>query len=130
MSKSNILSAFNDQFTQFIEDVSVIFPEDPDVKFAKKSFTLMKSMNPRLIATSWQTYVYVNYKEQIDQGNFDFFVNKDYSDDLSTVGDSKEIMEIINRLRKPISNLSDDDKKKTLKYLQNLSKLSNMYSHM
>jgi hypothetical protein len=130
MSKSNILSAFNDQFTQFIEDVSVIFPDDPDVKFAKKSFTLMKSMNPRLIATSWQTYVYVNYKEQIDQGNFDFFVNKDYSDDLSTVGDSKEIMEIINRLRKPISNLSDDDKKKTLKYLQNLSKLSNMYSHM
>lgn len=130
MSKSNILSAFNDQFTQFIEDVSVIFPDDPDVKFAKKSFTLMKSMNPRLIATSWQTYVYVNYKEQIDQGNFDFFVNKDYSDDLSTVGDSKEIMEIINRLRKPISNLCDDDKKKTLKYLQNLSKLSNMYSHM
>ena len=40
---------------------------------------------------------------------------------------SDKIIESINRLRNPIRLMNEEDKMKTVKYLQNLCKLSNSY---
>ena len=49
------LTAFNNQFLEFVEDILRLFPNDKDLITTKNSLLLMKKMNPRLIATNFKT---------------------------------------------------------------------------
>jgi hypothetical protein len=121
---SNILSAFNDHFVEFVTDIQTVFPEDVDLLTAKNSLLMIRKMNPKMIVKIWKTQIVDKYDEQIENGDITFFMNKDYSADISGNG---KIMEGIDRLREPIKNMSKDNKDKTMKYIQNLSKLSKIY---
>jgi hypothetical protein len=59
--------------------------------------------------------------------SFYFFFEKNYADDLSTLANGGEIMKTIDSFRKPVSEMSDVNKAHTMKYIQNLSKLSIVY---
>ena len=72
----------------------------------------------------WFKYVYNPYKEHIEEGNITFFLTKDYANDLARNDNSDKIMESIDRLRSPIKNMSPENQAKTMKYIQNLSKLA------
>jgi DNA polymerase/3'-5' exonuclease PolX len=123
---NNILTAFNDHFIEFISDVHQVFPDDVDVLTAKNSLIQIRKVNPKMIVKIWKTFIVDKYKSEIESGNIDFFINKDYSNDLASAQNSDKIMESINRLREPIKNMGIEDQKKTMKYIQNLSKLSLM----
>lgn len=123
----SILSAFNTHFVEFLEDVASIFPEDRDIKKAKTSLEMLKKANPKMIIRVWREYIVNKYKTQIEAGDISFFLSKDYSNDVSSAGDSSRIMESIERLRTPISNMGKDNQDKTMKYIQNLTKLCEMY---
>ena len=123
---NNILSAFNDHFMDFINDIQSVFPEDVDILAAKNALTLVRKANPKMIVKIWKIYIVNNYKLEIEAGNLDFFMNKDYSSDVSVAANSDKIMESINRLRDPIKNMSKDNQDKVMKYIQNLSKLSEL----
>ena len=56
--------------------------------------------------------------------DIDFFINKDYSNDLTSTKNPDKIMESIDRLRNPIKNMGPDNQAKTLKYIQNFCKTS------
>ena len=77
-----------------------------------------------MIVRIWLKYVYNPYKEQIESGNITFFLVKDYANDLARNDNSDKIMESIDRLRSPIKNMSPENQAKTMKYIQNLSKLA------
>jgi hypothetical protein len=47
---------------------------------------------------------------------------------LSNIENVGKIMECINRLRGPIKEMSQENQQKTMKYIQNLTKLSIVYS--
>ena len=49
MSGSSILTAFNDHFTEFVNDIQNVFPEDGDILLAKNAFTTIRKANPKLI---------------------------------------------------------------------------------
>ena len=51
-------------------------------------------------------------------------MDKDYSHDISG---NEKIMDGINRMREPVKNMSKENQDKTLKYIQNLTKLCNIY---
>ena len=123
---SNILTAFNDHFLEFVDDIQSVFPEDPDILTAKNALIAIRKANPKMIVKIWKTYIVGKYKDQIDAGNLDFFMNKDYSSDVAAAQNSDKIMESINRLREPIKNMTPDDQAKTMKYIQNLTKLSSL----
>lgn len=123
---SNILTAFNDHFIEFINDVHSVFPEDADILTAKNGLTAIRKANPKLIVKIWKSCIADKYKKEIETGNNDFFINKDYSNDLSGSHNSDKIMESINRLRAPIKNMNEKDMAKTIKYIQNLTKLSEL----
>jgi DNA polymerase/3'-5' exonuclease PolX len=123
---TNILTAFNDHFVEFISDIQNVFPEDPDVLSAKNSLLAIRKANPKMIVKIWNTFIVSKYKTQIEAGDISFFLNKDYSQDVANSQNSDKIMEAINRLREPINKMSPDSQKKTMKYIQNLSKLSVM----
>ena len=126
--KRTLLRTFNTHLFEFLDDVIRIFPDNLNIQTAKTSFYAIKQANPTIIIKTWFKYIYMPYKETIDSGNIEFFFNKDYSDDLVYVANSKEVLKIIDTLKDPVSNMTEQQKKFTMDYLQNLSKLSVLYS--
>jgi hypothetical protein len=128
--KSTILRTFNKHFFEFIEDVVRIFPDNMDVKNSKTSFELIKMGNPTAIIKAWHIFVYTPYSNVIKEGDITFFFEKDYSSDLNHLANSNEIMKIIDTIRGPVKNMNEKERDFTMKYIQNLSKLSDIYNSM
>jgi uncharacterized protein (UPF0335 family) len=120
---TSILSIFNNHLIEFIEDIESVFPEDVDIKTAKNAIIAIKKTNPKLIPQIWYRNVAGKYRDQIEIGDCDFFINKDYTSDCARHGHGQKIMEAIDRLREPVKNMNSENQAKTMKYVQNLSKL-------
>lgn len=123
---SNILTVFNDHFIEFVNDVHCVFPDDPDILTTKNALTAIRKANPKMIVKIWNAFIVSKYKSEIEAGNIEFFINKDYSHDVSGSTNSDKIMESIDRLREPIKNMSTENQAKVMRYIQNLTKLSQM----
>jgi len=127
MSSANILTAFNDHFVEFVTDVHRVFPDDKDILVAKNALLMIRKANPKMIISIWNECVVGKYKSEIEQGDIGFFINKDYSQDLSVSQNSDKIQQAINRLRDPIKQMNPDEQGKAMKYIQNLTKLADIY---
>ena len=123
---NNILTAFNDHFIEFVSDIQNVFPDDADILTAKNALITIRKANPKMIVKIWNAYIVGKYKSEIESGNLEFFMNKDYSQDVSKASNSDKIMESINRLREPIKHMTPESQAKTMKYIQNLTKLAAM----
>ena len=123
---NNILTAFNDHFIEFVSDIQNVFPEDADILTAKNALITIRKANPKMIVKIWNAYIVGKYKPEIESGNLEFFMNKDYSQDVSGASNSDKIMESINRLREPIKHMTPESQARTMKYIQNLTKLAAM----
>jgi len=127
MTTQNFQTIFNDHFVEFVGAVHEAFPEDADILTAKNALLAIRKANPKLIIKIWNKYIIVPYKEEIERGDLEFFINKDYSNDLTSAGNSEQIMESINRLRQPVGQMNLGERQNVVKYLQNLSKLAAMH---
>ena len=123
---SNILTAFNDHFIDFVNDVQSVFPDDADILATKNALMAIRKANPKMIVKIWNAFIVSKYKAEIESGNIDFFINKDYSQDISSASNSDKIMESIDRLRTPVKNMGPENQAKVMKYIQNLTKLAQM----
>jgi hypothetical protein len=123
---NNILTAFNDHFIEFVSDIQSVFPNDPDILATKNALSAIRKANPKMIVKIWNSFVVGKYKSEIEAGNIGFFINKDYANDVSAAANSDKIMESINRLREPIRQMTPESQAKTMKYIQNLTKLAAM----
>ena len=121
---TNLVTVFNDHFAEFVNDVQSVFPDDAEILTAKNGLLTIRKANPKLLVRIWLKYVYTPYKEQIEAGDINFFLAKDYSSDLARNDNADKIMESIDRLRKPVKEMSSENQAKTMKYIQNLSKLA------
>jgi hypothetical protein len=128
MDQSHILKTFNDHFIEFIEDIIKVFPENSDLVAIKNSFINFRKLNPKLVVGVFRTYVIDKYSEEIDAKNIEFFINKNYENDLEDYNSSSMIIEKIDKLRDPVREMSEDNQQKVLKYLQNLKKLCLLYN--
>lgn len=130
-SNSTILTAFNTQFFEFIDDVVKLFPEDKAITQCKQILSLAKKGNPKLIISYWFQYMTVPYFKQISEGDISFFIEKNYQDDLGNVNknakENEQFIKEINRLREPVRKMDDTNKGICMKYIQNMAKLSQMY---
>jgi hypothetical protein len=128
MDKSQILSAFNNHFTEFVEDIQRVFPDNSDIATLLSAITKVRKVNPKLIIKVFNEHVIGSYDTQIKAGDINFFINNDYKKDLVDVGSSNMILEKIDLLRQPIREMDKDEQTKVMKYIQNLSKLCNLYT--
>jgi hypothetical protein len=126
--KSTLLKTFNTQFFSFLDDIKTIYPENKEIAKGKKSFEMIKMASPSIIIKIWYSHVYQHYKQEIDSGNVDFFIDKDYSGDLHEISNAAEVIRIIEMIKGPIRNMDEKNKEHTCKYLQVLSKLSELYN--
>jgi hypothetical protein len=80
-----------------------------------------------MIINLWNECVVGKYKGEIEQGDISFFINKDYSQDLAGSQNSDSINKAIDRLRDPIKHMNPEEQGKAMKYIQNLTKLADIY---
>lgn len=125
--KRLIRKTFNDEFIKFVDDVRTIFPKDKDIKKASIALEILKRVKPNLIIEVWKESIVDVYAEEIDSGKIDYFLNKDYNKDIAGSENDSEILTSINRLREPIRNMGEANKQKSMEYIQQLTKLCQLY---
>jgi len=128
VDKTSLLRAFNKHFFDFLDEILRILPENKEVQTARVAFENIKKANPTAIVKVWFKYVHTPYSEIIEQGDIGFFVDKDYSTDLEKLKNQGRVMDMIDKLREPIKNMSPENMAHSTKYIQNLGKLSVLYS--
>lgn len=126
--KSILLTAFNTQFYDFLDDIENVFMDDNGIKRAKNALVIIKKINPALVIRLWYKYIVVNYESEIDSNNINFFIEKDYKNDLKYLNSSDDIMKHIDSLRGPVRNMGESNQKKSFMYIKNLCILSRLYS--
>ena len=130
MDKATILKAFNNQFEEFLEDVEVLFPDNTDIKTSKTGLLMLRKANPKKIVSVWYRYICLKYEDEIENENLDYFLTKDYSGDLKMdEGASNKVMEGIDKIREPLRQLDQENRKKTIQYLKNMNQLSKIYNN-
>jgi len=126
--KSIVMKAFLNQFTDFLDDVQSVFPDDADIDSARTALLLMKKTNPRILMNAWVTCIVQPYHVQIEQGDIRFFLDKDYTHDLEYMGNA--VMQKVDTLRGPVREMGAENQAKTMKYIQNLTKLAKLHGEM
>jgi len=130
MDKSTILKAFNNQFEELVEDIEILFPDNNDIRTTKTALNMMRKANPKRLCDVWFRYIYTKYGDEINNGNIEYFLSKDYSNDFKMdEGAVNKVLEAIDKIRKPLRDLDSENKKKCVQYLQNLNELSKIYNN-
>ena len=124
---SSVLKAFNEHLVDFINDIISVYPNNRSLKVTKTALQTWKRINPKSIIEIWKTCITDKYKAQIEKGDYRFFLEKNYSEDISGCENSSDILTSIEELRNPISEMSKVSQGKAIKYIQNLTKLSQIY---
>lgn len=128
MSKSLLLKAFNKHFFQFLDDVIGFFPENVELISSRAHFETVKSANPTMLLKIWHKYIYTPYHEQIEAGDLNFFIEKDYSEDLRNMQNSEKIIQVINTsLREPLKIMDVDNLDKCRQHFQLVTRISARY---
>ena len=125
MDKVAILNGFNDHFIEFIDDIKRVFPYNKDIQIAHTGLYTIRKANPLLVCKIWKNAILSHYRISIESGDLDFFAKKDYSNDFPDR--MKIIITKIDNFRKPLINLPIVEKQKVITYLQNLTKLNDLY---
>jgi hypothetical protein len=128
--KSTVLRGFNNLLFEFLDDIISIFPDNMDIKDIRTAFEFFKKANPTSIIKAWHHFVYQPYKDVIEKGDLSFFCEKDYSSDLSYMSNADDIMKAIDKIRNPVKQMNPANKATAMKYVNNLCKLSNVYSQL
>ena len=123
---TNLLKVFNEHLLEFMDDIITIFPDNVDIKTGRTFVVSIKKVNPKKLIHVWKTCVNDVYMKEINEGNMNFFINKDYKDDLPE-DTTNNVFKIIENLKKLIKSTSKENKEKSLKYGQNLCKICNLY---
>jgi hypothetical protein len=128
VDKTGIMRGFNKHFFDFIDDIIVVFPENVEISAARESFETIRRANPTAIIKAWTKFVAQKYGERLMSGDLEYFLEKDYSEDLSNLRNSNKVIQIIDTLREPLKYMGDSNRAMSLKYLVNLCKLSVLYN--
>ena len=126
--KTTFLRAFNTHFFDFIDDIISVIPDNQEIVYGKKSLETIKKANPTLIIKVWYSMIFLPYKDVIEEGNLEFFFDKDYKNEVSQLTNADEIVKIVDKLREPVRQMSGTNKEHSMKFIQNLSQLSMLYS--
>jgi hypothetical protein len=120
--------AFNKHFFEFLDEIILIFPENKDIIAAKVYFENFKKMNPSIIIKSWVKFIYLPYSDIINNDNIMYFFFKEYDEDLSHLKNKNEILSAIEKLKKPLQELNEENLNKIKQYIKNLNNLSIHFS--
>ena len=121
----SLLKAFNNHLLEFIDDLMNVFPDNLDIKTGRTFVEGLIKINPKRLPTIWKECVVDSFKDKILEGDLEFFVNKkDYDLGVCSNDRGKKILEDLRGL---VIKSSEENKKKSMKYIQNLTKICILY---
>ena len=123
----DIQKAFNKHFIEFVDDIATYFSDRVEIQTTANALRMMRKTNPKLIISVWYSSIVQVYDEQIESGDIDFFIAKEYSQDLAGMDGNDEVLKGIDKIRQPIQQMPIEDQEKAMKYVQNLTKLCKLY---
>jgi len=125
----SIIKLFNRHFTEFIDDIMRVFPKDKHIRTARLFIVNINRINPKLVIKYWKVYITDLYGPNIREGDISFFIEKNYDEDVGTSDqyNGTKLLGIIELIRVKVRSMGKDNQIKTIKYLQNLTKLSSLY---
>jgi hypothetical protein len=126
MNNSLILSTFISQIDEYLDDISKTYSVDSRFERGRLYLEGIKKSNPRIVITTWKTMVTDKYADQIEAGDIEYFLNKDFTEDARG-NYTPTVDSVIQELRATVRRMSDENKAVSLKYIQNLCKLSKLY---
>lgn len=128
MDKLSLSKAFSTHFIEFLDEVTSVFPKNVKIRTFKSAVKQVKTVNPSQLIKVWYNVIAIQFKEEIYSQDYTFFEHKDYSNDLkNTKWDANDIYQFIDEMKRSSKNMSNENKKKSMKYLSNLTKMSEMY---
>ena len=125
-TQKTLKELFCTQLIEFMDDVLRIFPNNLDLKTGKTFIVGLTKVSKKKLVSIWKTSVVDIYEELIMNGDKEYFINKDYSEDLGEGGTDK-MMNVIEDVRILMRKTSEENKDKAMKYLQNLTKICKLY---
>lgn len=121
------LSAFTNQMDAFASELTVMFPDDVDLKMALNMIRLIKKANPRKLLDIFEKFV-SGYKTEILAKDERFFLNHDFNDVASKTGQSDYTQSLVLQIKSHWSEMSDESKEAAWQYFIVLFKLSEKLS--
>ena len=89
---------------------------------------MLRKANPKMIISVWYRYICQKYEAEIEAENLEYFLEKDYAEDLKMDQQAaNKVLEGIDKIRTPLRQLDESNKKKSIQYLKNLNQLSKIY---
>jgi hypothetical protein len=123
MSK-RIVEAFFNTFNEFIDQLIVLFPDDPDFPAYKSGLGFLKMGNPSIIFDQIERHV-IPHEDLILKKNDDFFVKYDFDDIVA--GDSS-MSSVIESLKSKWLSLPLPTRSILFDYLILLTNLAKTYA--
>jgi hypothetical protein len=120
---AKIVSEFNTVFFDFIKNIAQICPSSiigRNMTEIEKAFRNMPKKNSFIDAFVAKV---LPYKSQIDRGDEEFFLKKDYSNDLENASWGSKVFEFKNIWTK----LKQENKEIVIQYMQGLCLLAQEY---
>ena len=117
-SKRTLISAFFDQFGAFASELCEMYPNDADFSLFSNTLSLIKMTNPAMVV-SYVVDNVVQFEEKIMNSDESFFLDYDFREYTSHVD-----MNIFQKLKQYIQNMSPASKQNVWKYIQNIVRLA------
>jgi hypothetical protein len=128
INKSQVLKIFKLQLKHFFKEINKWFPKEDNIKSLNTIILTFCKYNPLKLIEIWNYYIAIPYLDIIIKGDFNYFENKNYNDDLKDLQENTEyVLKAYNKLRISISKLDNKKKNLAMKYVQILTKLSITY---
>jgi len=117
-SKKVLISAFFEQFLSFSKELCGMYPDDPDFSMFASTLSLMKMTNPSMVVKYVVDNV-VQFEDKIMSSDESFFVDYNFDEYANHVD-----MNIFQKLKQYIENMSPASKTNVWKYIQNIVRLA------
>lgn len=118
------LTKFNDTFKEFIADLSVVFPNDPEFNLYKAAIDTAICLDENIAHDIFYKNVVELYGEKLLSKDEDFFLNHDYEAIVSVRSDPSKTNDIINKIKSYWKQLNEENRNTIWKYFRVLILLS------
>lgn len=125
-SRKIYLDAFYDQYEDFLQQMMVVFPEDPDWQLYIAGLAIFRRTNPLLVVK--KTWKHISkFEEVIKKRDEKFFIERDYSD----ITEGEEPLEqTITKLKDMWARLSPHNRNIVWDYVNNVTFLAKKCSEL
>lgn len=121
MSAPVLLKTFFHQFTEVVDQLIGMFPDDHNFKMFKTFLGMLQKTNPTLVISTFHEHVTTKYETQINSRDEEFLVSYTPAEYGSDVAD------IISSLRPHWTTLSSTSKDALWQYIFILKELTKKY---